>query len=64
MKIQEVLFYIFFKDIHEEMLKDRIRTECYRDFIYENKDLFKNKVRFTLILQLFKIHFYNSLILF
>ncbi|RIA97353.1 S-adenosyl-L-methionine-dependent methyltransferase [Glomus cerebriforme] len=31
-------------DIHEEMLKDRIRTESYRDFIYENKDLFKNKI--------------------
>ncbi|CAG8483152.1 4556_t:CDS:10, partial [Racocetra persica] len=31
-------------DIHEEMLKDRIRTESYRDFIYENKDLFKDKV--------------------
>ncbi|GBC02976.1 hypothetical protein RclHR1_04910009 [Rhizophagus clarus] len=31
-------------DIHEEMLKDRVRTESYRDFIYENKDLFKNKI--------------------
>ncbi|KAF0524841.1 S-adenosyl-L-methionine-dependent methyltransferase [Gigaspora margarita] len=31
-------------DIHEEMLKDRIRTESYRDFIYENKDLFKDKI--------------------
>ncbi|CAI2172800.1 11155_t:CDS:10 [Funneliformis geosporum] len=31
-------------DIHEEMLKDRIRTESYRDFIYENKDIFKNKI--------------------
>ncbi|CAG8812622.1 2242_t:CDS:1, partial [Cetraspora pellucida] len=30
--------------IHEEMLKDRIRTESYCDFIYENKDLFKDKV--------------------
>ncbi|CAG8817865.1 13878_t:CDS:2, partial [Dentiscutata erythropus] len=30
--------------IHEEMLKDRIQTESYRDFIYENKDLFKDKV--------------------
>ncbi|CAG8444685.1 4166_t:CDS:10 [Acaulospora colombiana] len=32
-----------FSDIHEEMLKDRIRTGSYRDFIYEHKDLFKGK---------------------
>ena len=25
------------------MIKDKTRTEAYRDFIYENKDLFKNK---------------------
>lgn len=25
------------------MLKDTIRTDAYRDFIYENKDIFKNK---------------------
>ncbi|KAJ1655745.1 hypothetical protein IWQ61_004562 [Dispira simplex] len=31
-------------DIHETMLKDRVRTEGYRDFIYDNKDLFKGKV--------------------
>ncbi|KAI8884698.1 S-adenosyl-L-methionine-dependent methyltransferase [Backusella circina FSU 941] len=31
-------------DIHQEMLKDRARTEAYRDFIYENKDIFKGKV--------------------
>ncbi|RHZ68644.1 hypothetical protein Glove_294g141 [Diversispora epigaea] len=30
-------------NIHEEMLKDRVRTGSYRDFIYENKDLFKGK---------------------
>ncbi|RUS22795.1 S-adenosyl-L-methionine-dependent methyltransferase [Endogone sp. FLAS-F59071] len=30
-------------DIHESMLKDRVRTEAYRDFIYENKALFKGK---------------------
>ena len=30
-------------DIHETMLKDAVRTDAYRDFIYENKDLFKNK---------------------
>lgn len=26
------------------MLKDTVRTDSYRDFIYENKHLFKNKV--------------------
>ncbi|TPX51627.1 hypothetical protein SeMB42_g00111 [Synchytrium endobioticum] len=31
-------------DIHESMLKDKIRTEAYRDFMYSNKDLFKDKV--------------------
>lgn len=31
-------------DIHETMLKDTIRTEGYRDFIYGNKHLFKDKV--------------------
>ncbi|GAB5585425.1 hypothetical protein Unana1_00325 [Umbelopsis nana] len=31
-------------DIHEQMLKDQVRTEGYRDFIYENKDVFKDKV--------------------
>uniref|UniRef100_A0A7N8XPE9 Protein arginine N-methyltransferase 3 n=1 Tax=Mastacembelus armatus TaxID=205130 RepID=A0A7N8XPE9_9TELE len=30
--------------IHEEMLKDKVRTESYRDFMYHNPDLFKNKV--------------------
>ncbi|KAK5095526.1 Ribosomal protein arginine N-methyltransferase rmt3 [Exophiala xenobiotica] len=30
--------------IHETMLKDRIRTDAYRDFIYDNKDLFRDKV--------------------
>lgn len=32
-------------DIHEIMLKDTVRTDAYRDFIYENKHLFKDKVR-------------------
>eukprot|EP01083_Nonionella_stella_P029384 80890_1 len=32
------------RDIHEEMLKDKVRTESYRDFMYNNKDLFKDKV--------------------
>ncbi|KAG6013382.1 hypothetical protein E4U43_007316 [Claviceps pusilla] len=31
-------------DIHETMLKDAVRTDAYRDFIYENKAIFKNKV--------------------
>ncbi|PHH83905.1 hypothetical protein CDD83_2841 [Cordyceps sp. RAO-2017] len=31
-------------DIHETMLKDHIRTDAYRDFIYENKQSFQGKV--------------------
>ncbi|TPX34234.1 hypothetical protein SmJEL517_g03080 [Synchytrium microbalum] len=31
-------------EIHESMLKDRVRTESYRDFMYDNKDLFKDKI--------------------
>lgn len=31
-------------EIHEQMLKDKARTEAYRDFMYENKDVFKDKV--------------------
>ncbi|KAI8894929.1 S-adenosyl-L-methionine-dependent methyltransferase [Globomyces pollinis-pini] len=31
-------------EIHESMLKDTIRTEAYRDFMYHNKHYFKNKV--------------------
>ncbi|KAH8203251.1 hypothetical protein TruAng_002549 [Truncatella angustata] len=30
-------------DIHETMLKDKVRTEGYRDFIYNNKHLFAGK---------------------
>lgn len=30
--------------IHEEMLKDTVRTESYRDFIYQNQHIFKDKV--------------------
>ncbi|KXS21232.1 S-adenosyl-L-methionine-dependent methyltransferase [Gonapodya prolifera JEL478] len=30
-------------DIHETMLKDKVRTEAYRDFIYLNKHLFAGK---------------------
>ncbi|KAK2070901.1 hypothetical protein P8C59_005363 [Phyllachora maydis] len=31
-------------EIHETMLKDTVRTDAYRDFIYQNKDLFEGKV--------------------
>ncbi|KAF7729840.1 hypothetical protein EC973_003574 [Apophysomyces ossiformis] len=34
----------FLLDIHEQMLKDKARTEAYRDFVYENKDVFKDKI--------------------
>ncbi|KAM6172183.1 protein arginine N-methyltransferase 3 isoform 2-T2 [Erethizon dorsatum] len=30
--------------IHEEMLKDKVRTESYRDFMYQNAHIFKDKV--------------------
>ncbi|KAI1411675.1 S-adenosyl-L-methionine-dependent methyltransferase [Hypoxylon sp. FL1857] len=30
-------------DIHETMLKDTVRTDAYRDFIYNNKQLFAGK---------------------
>ncbi|XP_069479582.1 protein arginine N-methyltransferase 3 isoform X2 [Ambystoma mexicanum] len=30
--------------IHEEMLKDTVRTESYRDFIYKNQHIFKDKI--------------------
>ena len=30
--------------IHESMLKDTIRTDAYRDFVYDNKHLFAGKV--------------------
>ncbi|KAF2096637.1 protein arginine N-methyltransferas-like protein 3 [Rhizodiscina lignyota] len=33
-----------YNDIHETMLKDTVRTDAYRDFIYDNKDLFRDKV--------------------
>ncbi|KAI9784403.1 MAG: hypothetical protein M1816_000874 [Peltula sp. TS41687] len=32
-----------YNEIHETMLKDTVRTEAYRDFIYENKDIFRDK---------------------
>ncbi|KAL2834966.1 S-adenosyl-L-methionine-dependent methyltransferase [Aspergillus cavernicola] len=33
-----------YNGIHESMLKDTIRTDSYRDFVYENKHVFKGKV--------------------
>ncbi|XP_061620634.1 protein arginine N-methyltransferase 3 isoform X5 [Phyllopteryx taeniolatus] len=30
--------------IHEEMLKDKVRTESYRDFMYNNPEVFRDKV--------------------
>lgn len=30
--------------IHESMIKDTIRTDAYRDFIYDHKELFKDKI--------------------
>jgi type I protein arginine methyltransferase len=33
-----------YNTIHELMLKDRVRTDSYRDFIYDHKHLFKDKV--------------------
>ncbi|PYI15483.1 S-adenosyl-L-methionine-dependent methyltransferase [Aspergillus japonicus CBS 114.51] len=33
-----------YNGIHESMLKDTVRTEAYRDFVYENKHVFKDKV--------------------
>uniref|UniRef100_A0A093VRP5 type I protein arginine methyltransferase n=1 Tax=Talaromyces marneffei PM1 TaxID=1077442 RepID=A0A093VRP5_TALMA len=34
----------YFTGIHEEMLKDDVRTRSYRDAIYQNKHIFKDKV--------------------
>lgn len=31
-------------EIHEIMLKDTIRTDAYRNFIYDNKNLFEGKI--------------------
>ncbi|XP_062974870.1 protein arginine N-methyltransferase 3 [Elgaria multicarinata webbii] len=30
--------------IHEEMIKDKVRTEGYRDFIYQNPHIFRDKI--------------------
>ena len=46
---QEILEDDYFQSyshntIHEYMLKDTVRTDAYRDFVYDNKNLFKDKV--------------------
>lgn len=41
--------------IHEEMLKDEVRTLTYRNAMYHNKHLFKGKVCVHLILYLLNI---------
>jgi type I protein arginine methyltransferase len=33
-----------YNSIHEIMIKDKVRTDAYRDFIYDNKDIFKDKI--------------------
>lgn len=33
-----------YNDIHETMLKDAVRTDAYRDAVYDNKDVFKDKI--------------------
>lgn len=33
-----------YNDIHETMLKDTVRTDAYRDAVYDNKDIFKDKI--------------------
>ncbi|MCJ1302133.1 Nuclear SAM-dependent mono-and asymmetric methyltransferase [Hypocenomyce scalaris] len=30
--------------IHEEMLKDEVRTKSYRDAIYQNRHIFRDKI--------------------
>ena len=43
--LQLSLTFVLIKaEIHESMLKDRVRTNAYRDFVYENKDIFQDKV--------------------
>ena len=39
-----ILFYPVILAIHEEMLKDDIRTRAYMNSIIRNKHLFRNKV--------------------
>ena len=41
--LQLFLLILTKADIHETMLKDTVRTDAYRDFIYNNKQLFVGK---------------------
>lgn len=41
--------------IHEEMLKDEVRTLTYRNAMYHNKHLFKGKVRNRALQTLFRV---------
>lgn len=41
--------------IHEEMLKDEVRTVTYRNAMYHNKHLFRGKVRFQIIIVFFNL---------
>jgi protein arginine N-methyltransferase 1 len=45
--VATTILYLYFacpsKGIHEEMLKDTVRTSSYRDAILKNKQLFKGK---------------------
>lgn len=45
--------------IHEEMLKDEVRTITYRNAMYHNKHLFRGKVSFIIF---FFLHFYIFLL--
>lgn len=42
--IQNFISDCFVLGIHEEMLKDQVRTLTYRNAIYHNRHLFKGKV--------------------
>lgn len=43
-RMTDKLFSYNHHGIHEEMLKDDVRTRSYRDAIYQNRHLFKDKV--------------------
>ena len=47
--INDVVDIVYFDgydkiDIHKQMIDDKIRTKSYRDFIYQNKHMFKDKI--------------------
>lgn len=46
--------------IHEEMLKDEVRTLTYRNAIYHNKHLFQGKVRLPCSILLCHPCFFNN----